>query len=205
MTGIVTASMMDLIISGSLCRTCVSRMNTRGSREVWYHSRDPTVVADICWYALQCHDCASPSLFSNASLMELSSISSEREGSLPYLFGVYNIHDHTTLKHYVRKDPTLRRGSASQTLSIWANPDLTCLLDRQGLRQRNEEMAYTKSSHCAVSDAPILLGPGWSLQRGTGRTDALNASLILRGVVCGCRHCSMDGGWGWRNEIKNLI
>ena len=68
-----------------------------GAREVSHHSRNSSVVADICRYTLQCHDCASPSFFSNASLMELSSISSERECRLPYLFGVYNIHDHTTL------------------------------------------------------------------------------------------------------------
>jgi hypothetical protein len=65
--------------------------------------------------------------------MELSSVSSEWESSLLYLFGVYNIHNHTTLEYYVRKDPTLRRRSASQTLSIWASPDLTCFLGYQRL------------------------------------------------------------------------
>ena len=101
---------------------------------VSHHSRDPSVVPDICWYTLQRHDCASSSLFSNAGLMELSFISSGRESIPPYLLGIYNIHDHTTLEYYVRKDPTLGRGSTTQTLSIWANPDLTCHLDHQGLQ-----------------------------------------------------------------------
>jgi len=101
---------------------------------VSHHSRDPSVIPDIGWYTLQCHDCASSSLFSDTGLTELSSISSERKNSPPYLFGIHNVHDHTTLKYYVRKDPTLGGGSATQTLSIWANPDLTCPLDRQDLQ-----------------------------------------------------------------------
>ena len=131
MTGIVTASIMDLIIPGSLYRTRISKNNARG-QGVSHHSRDPSIVADIGWYTLQRHNCAGSCLFSNAGLMELSSVSSKREGSPPYLLGIYNIHDHTALKYYVRKDPTLRRECAPQTLSIWANPDLTYLLDRQG-------------------------------------------------------------------------
>lgn len=96
-----------------------------------HHSRNSTVTTDISGYTLQCHDCTGSSLFSNAGLMELSSISSGRVRSLVYLLGVYNIHDYTALKYYVHKDPTLRRGSTSQTLSIWASPDLTYLLDCQ--------------------------------------------------------------------------
>ena len=87
--------MMDLIIPGSLCRYISNRNGRRSG--VSHHSRDPSVVPDIGWYTLQCHDCASSSLFSNAGLMELSFISSKRESSPPYLLGVYNIHDHTTL------------------------------------------------------------------------------------------------------------
>lgn len=90
------------------------------------------MVADVGWHTLQCHDRAGPSFLSNAGLIKLSPILSERESTPPHLFGIYNVHDHTALAHYVRKDLPLRRGSASQTLSIWANPDLTYLLDRQG-------------------------------------------------------------------------
>ena len=103
-------------------------------RGVSHHSRDPAVIADIGWYALQCHDCASPSLFSNAGLIKLSFIPPKREGSPLHLFGIYNVHNHTALKYYVRKDPLLGKGPASRTLSIWANPDFTCILDCQGLR-----------------------------------------------------------------------
>ena len=85
--------------------------------ESLHHSRNPTLAADICRHTLQCHDCTSPSLFGYASLMKSSFILLEREGSLPYLFGVYNIHDHPTLKQSVRTCHP-EEESARRTLSI---------------------------------------------------------------------------------------
>ena len=68
MTGIVTASMMDLIICGSLL--CGPRqMNCISERREAYHPRDATFSTDVGGYALKGHDGAGASFLGDARLI----------------------------------------------------------------------------------------------------------------------------------------
>ena len=68
MTGIVTASMMDLIICGSLLRG-PRQMNCISERREAYHPRDATFSTDVGGYALKGHDGAGASFLGDARLI----------------------------------------------------------------------------------------------------------------------------------------